>query len=127
MLDYKQSRAIAVHVLGLMARDKEALTRFFNVTGASPETISACAQSPGFFEAVLDFSVADAAFLKHIEVQLRLPASAIDSARACFKAESEADTRVVSISGWADRQDPPRKSRKAALPSLPPRALYARA
>ncbi|CAH1678186.1 hypothetical protein CHELA41_24500 [Hyphomicrobiales bacterium] len=126
MLDYKQSRAIAVHVLGLMARDKEALTRFFNVTGASPETIGACAQSPGFFEAVLDFSVSDLAFLGEIEAQLRLPASAIDAARACFKEASEADTRVVAMTSW-EGQGKPRAQRKAALPSLPPRALYARA
>ena len=54
---------LALAALAWMATDDERLFAFLNATGATPETLRASAQDPGFLAGILDHIMGDEATL----------------------------------------------------------------
>ncbi|WP_052954492.1 DUF3572 domain-containing protein [Microvirga vignae] len=53
------AEAIVAEVLSYLAAHEPMLTRFFNLTGLTPETIREASTDPGFYASVLDHLLAD--------------------------------------------------------------------
>ena len=53
------AEGVALAALAWMATDDERLFAFLNATGATPETLRASAQDPGFLAGILDHIMSD--------------------------------------------------------------------
>ncbi len=92
---------LVASALAFLANDPERLTRFFILTGLSPDTIREAARAPGFAASVLDYLLGD-------ESLLVLFASASN-----LRPED-----VVQIHARLDRSGPETRRPRAPIPAV---------